>query len=145
MTGVLYLAHLRLRKRKNQGLNFTYIIKEKIYIESRVIEEMKNEDMASLIEKMRNAIGEDNSAKISEDLATIVKENTNQNAEIETQKSKITQLETDKTELLKTNGSLLQQITVPAKDEKEENDKKKEDENKVSIDDIFDEKGNFKD
>ena len=105
---------------------------------------MKNEDMASLIEKMRNAIGEDNSAKISEDLATIVKENTSQNAEIETQKSKITQLETDKTELLKTNGSLLQQITVPAKDEKEEDEKKKE-ENKVSIDDIFDEKGNFKD
>lgn len=144
MTVVLCLPHHYLRKRKNQGLNFTYIIKEKIYIEGKVIEEMKNEDMASLIEKMRNAIGEDNSAKISEDLATIVKENTSQNAEIETQKSKITQLETDKTELLKTNGSLLQQITVPAKDEKEEDEKKKE-ENKVSIDDIFDEKGNFKD
>ena len=105
---------------------------------------MEENEMNTLIEEMRNAIGEDNSAKISEQLVKIVNANNSQNSKIATLETEKTKLENDKTELLKTNGSLLQQITVPKKDIENKN-QEKEDNEKLSIDDIFDEKGNFKD
>lgn len=104
---------------------------------------MKQEDFEKLQNNMKEKLGKDNFAKISDDMATLMTENNSMNKQIDDGKSEITKLKEDKSNLIETNGNLMQKISVgfqepvPLPNEKKE---KKE----IVLKDCFDEKGNFK-
>lgn len=103
---------------------------------------MSYEELETLTNGMRERLGEENSALVSEDLLNVLssyKASLDKIAELEEENNK---LKADKEELLKTNGKLFQKIGF----EKEEEAEKIEDEvDEVSteeiIEELIDEKG----
>ena len=104
---------------------------------------MTYEDLETLTSEIRERLGEESSALISEDLLNILsnyKSNLDKIVELETENEK---LKADKEELLKTNGKLFQKIGFEkekeAEDVKEENEEEKSTEE--IIEELIDEKG----
>lgn len=102
---------------------------------------MTNETFNNKINDIKEKIGEENSATISDILSELLTENSVMNETINNQKNELEKKEQEKAELLKTNGRLVQQVTATVL---EKSSKKPEEEQKeYSKDEIFDKKGNF--
>lgn len=106
---------------------------------------MKNEDYKKFVENMQNKLGKENSAIISDDLATLISDNISMNEEISKRDSKIKEQNELNNKLVSANSSLLQQVgTSSFEEEKPTRKESKEDtEEKISWEDCFDKKGNF--
>lgn len=104
---------------------------------------MKNEDISKLTQKIQEKIGQENSALISEELATLISDTANVNSQIEKQSSEIETLKSDKEKLLDVNSKLFLQVSQ-GYDESLIEDKKAEEKKPFSFKSCFDEKGNFK-
>lgn len=104
---------------------------------------MEEEKINNLINSIKSKIGEESSALISDDLASLISSNATVVESIKNKDKEIGNLKNQNHNLVLANGNLLQQVSfVPKKDEKE--DEKEEENKKITFDDIFDEKGNFK-
>lgn len=104
---------------------------------------MKNEDITKLTQKIQEKIGQENSALISEELATLISDTANVNSQMEKQSSEIETLKSDKEKLLDVNSKLFLQVSQ-GYDESLIEDKKAEEKKPFSFKSCFDEKGNFK-
>lgn len=102
---------------------------------------MKNEDMENISNKIKEKLGDETSAIISEELVQIITDNTNRNKDLESQNHQIEKLKSEKNELIETNGKLFQQVTMAPEDKP--NNQKIEEPKKFSFKSVFDEKGNF--
>lgn len=104
---------------------------------------MNNKDFNNIINNIQEKIGEETTSLIADDLATLTTDNLTMNNEIENQNKKITKLETDKENLIQTNGNLLQQV-VMGQEEKPKIQDEEEKPKKFNFYSAFDEKGKFK-
>lgn len=103
---------------------------------------MKLEDFENLTNSIKDKLGEENSAKIADDLAKLITDNNQMNKTLESKDNEITKLKEDKDLLQQTNMNLLQQIPMG-----EESKPSVPEDNKPKFIDFregFDEKGNFK-
>lgn len=103
---------------------------------------MTYEKLESLMNGMRERLGEENSALVSEDLLNVLssyKANLEKIAELTSENEK---LKADKEELLKTNGKLFQKIGFEKEEEAEEvADESEEVSTEEIIEELIDEKG----
>ena len=102
---------------------------------------MKQEEFEKLQNNMKEKLGDSNFALISDDIATLMSENNSMNTQLNERDTKITKLEQDKSNLIETNGNLMQKISfgfeepiIPTTEKKKEI---------KGINDAFDENGNF--
>lgn len=103
---------------------------------------MKQEDFEKLQNNMKEKLGETNFALISDDVATLMSENNSMNTQISERDTTIKKLNQDKSNLIETNGNLMQKISVGFEEPTEP--QKKAEPKKIDIRDCFDERGNFK-
>lgn len=103
---------------------------------------MSYEELETLTNGMRERLGEENSALVSEDLLNVLssyKASLDKIAELEAENNK---LKADKEELLKTNGKLFQKIGFEKEEEAEEiKDEAEEVSTEEIIEELIDEKG----
>lgn len=100
------------------------------------------EELETLINKIKDGLDDTASALVSEDLLTIISNYTLALDNIAELNDKLDKVMADKEELLKANGKLFQKIGF---DEPKNNDVKTEEkEDEIKIEDIIDEKGDFK-
>ena len=94
---------------------------------------------------MQNKLGKENSAIISDDLATLISDNISMNGEITKRDSTIREQNELNQKLVSANSSLLQQVGTSSFEEEKPKRKesKEETEEKISWEDCFDKKGNF--
>ena len=107
---------------------------------------MQTEDFNKLINGVREKLGEENTSLIADDLAILLSDNTQVNTELENKDNEISKLQTDKENLIKVNGNLLQQVTDGKEEDVFNINNEKEKENKkepFSFKKQFDEFGNF--
>ena len=105
---------------------------------------MEQEELNNVINSINEKIGEDLSAQIADDIAKIVTANTTTLDTISNKDKEIEKLNTEKQNLIMANGNLLQQVSfLPKKDDKKDENDKNDDE-KIKLSELFDEKGNFK-
>lgn len=105
---------------------------------------MEQEELNNVINSINEKIGEDLSAQIADDIAKIVTANTTTLDAISNKDKEIEKLNTEKQNLIMANGNLLQQVSfLPKKDDKKDENDKNDDE-KIKLSELFDEKGNFK-
>ena len=105
---------------------------------------MEQEELNNVINSINEKIGEDLSAQIADDIAKIVTANTTTLDTISNKDKEIEKLNTEKQNLIMANGNLLQQVSfLPKKDDKKDENNKNDDE-KIKLSELFDEKGNFK-
>ena len=95
---------------------------------------MTYEELETLVNSIREKIGEDASALISEDLLNIVSNYKLGIDEVEKLTGEVNTLKSEKDELLKVNGRLFQKVGFEKDEVKDE-----------IIDDLIDEKGEIKD
>lgn len=100
---------------------------------------LSKEEFSNKIDSVREKIGEEASAMVSEDLLATLAEYNNTFDEYEKVLEENGKLKEDKEELLKVNGKLYQKIGFEDKEEKEE--KEDDDEEKIEISDVINEKG----
>lgn len=106
---------------------------------------MENDKMQELIQGIQNKLGEQNAGLIADDLGIISTANTTLNNTISEKDAEIEKIKNENTTLLKANGNLLQQVTFSNNfNNSSNNNNNPENDKKISFDDIFDEKGNFK-
>lgn len=104
---------------------------------------MTQEDFEKIQNNIREKLGDENMALISDDITTLMTNNSNQNSEISSKDNTIKKLQDDKNNLIQTNGNLMQKISMGF--EEDFTISKNKEENKTySIKDSLDEKGNFK-
>lgn len=100
------------------------------------------EELETLINKIKDGLDDTASALVSEDLLTIISNYTLALDSIAELNDKLDKVMADKEELLKANGRLFQKIGF---DEPKNDDVKTEEkEDEIKIEDIIDEKGDFK-
>ena len=104
---------------------------------------MTYEELENAMNNLREKLGEESSALVSEDLLSILSSYKNLTDEIKEHEEEIENLKNAKDELLKINGKLFQKIGFEKEEEKEEKDEEK-DEEIIDVDDIIDEKGDVK-
>lgn len=102
---------------------------------------MDNEELTKITDSIKEKIGEDLTSTIADDLGLLITHNNKVLKDIEEKDKKITKLEDEKEKLVVANGNLLQQIPMG-----EEKTKKEKEESKptFNLNDMFDERGNFK-
>ena len=103
---------------------------------------MKNEDFKNFVGKMQEKLGKENSAIISDDLATLISDNITMNEEITKRDNSIKEKDALNNKLVSANSSLLQQVGTPSVQAKVLNNNVTEEteEKKISWDDCFDKK-----
>lgn len=102
---------------------------------------MNQEEFNNLTNSLKEKLGDENTALISDELASIINNSNSMYQTIRNNEDTITKIKKEKEDLISTNGKLLQQIPVGfEKEEKEEKEEKKN----VSFKDFFDENGKFK-
>ena len=106
---------------------------------------MKNEDYKKFVENMQSKLGKENSAIISDDLATLISDNITMNEEITKRDNEIKEKNELNQKLVSANSSLLQQVGTSSFEEEKPTIKgsKEDTEEKISWEDCFDKKGNF--
>ena len=105
---------------------------------------MEQEELNNVINSIKEKIGEDLSGQIADDIAKIVTANTTANETISNKDKEIEKLNTEKTNLVVANGNLLQQVSFLPKKEDKKDENEKDDDKKIKLSELFDEKGNFK-
>lgn len=101
------------------------------------------EELETLVNGIKDKMDETSSALASEDFLSVISNYTLALDTINELNEKLDKITQDKEELLKANGKLFQKIGFDKEEEKEET--KKDDEDEIKIEDIIDEKGDFKD
>lgn len=101
---------------------------------------LTKEEFEGLITSIKDKLDETTQALISDDLVGVLSSYSNALDEIASLGEKIVGLETDKEELLKVNGRLFQKVGFD-KEEVEEKIDEVEDEEKLEIEDVINEKG----
>lgn len=107
---------------------------------------MKTEEHNKLINGIKEKLGEEETSKIADDLALLISDNTQVNNELKNKDNEIDKLKTDKENLIKVNGNLLQQVTDGKEEDVFNINNEKEKENKkepFSFKAQFDENGEF--
>ena len=107
---------------------------------------MKNEDFKNFVGKMQEKLGKENSAIISDDLATLISDNITMNEEISKRDNSIKEKDDLNKKLVSANSSLLQQVGTASSEDSPIPKKKITEEvteEKISWEDCFDKKGNF--
>lgn len=102
---------------------------------------MKKEEMDNLTKSMQKKLGKEKAGLIADDIAKIILNNENMNRELKEKDTEIERINGEKETLYMANGNLLQQVAMGEDNKKEEKEDKKQ---KISLNDAFDEKGNFK-
>lgn len=102
---------------------------------------MNNKEFQNLTNSVSEKLGKENSAKIADDLGTMISDNAEMNKVIQSKDKEIEKLQKTNEMLTQANGQLLQQVAMgfeePKKEEKEEEKKP------FNFHSVFDEKGNF--
>lgn len=101
---------------------------------------LTKEEFEGLITSIKDKLDETTQALISDDLVGVLSSYSNALDEIASLGEKIVGLETDKEELLKVNGRLFQKVGFD-KEEVEEKIDEVEEEEKLEIEDVINEKG----
>lgn len=103
---------------------------------------MNSEDLNTFFDSIKEKLGEENSALISDDLANLYTKNTEVFNTMGNKDKEIERLNNLNQKLVSANGSLLQQVSVGI----ERNTHEEDETPKKSFDfrDAFDEKGHFK-
>lgn len=107
---------------------------------------MKTDEHNKLINGIKEKLGEEETSKIADDLALLISDNTQVNNELKNKDNEISKLQTDKENLIKVNGNLLQQVTDGKEEDVFNINNEKEKENKkepFSFKAQFDENGEF--
>jgi len=107
---------------------------------------MKKEEMEQLTNGIQEKLGKEASALIADDLGKLITDNTLMNSEITKRDEKITKLQTDKENLIMTNGNLLQQVAMGKDDDNKiynKNQKEEKEEKPFDYSKIFDENRKF--
>lgn len=103
---------------------------------------MKQEDFENVQKNISEKLGAENFALISDEIATLMSDNNNMNTQITNSNNKIQKLEQEKSNLIETNGNLMQKISVgfeePMKPRTQEQEAPK-----PKLSDAFDSKGRF--
>lgn len=105
---------------------------------------MNSEELNTFLDSMKEKLGEENSALISDDLGNLITKNTEVYNMMGNKDKEIANLKSLNEKLVSANGSLLQQVSAGF--EKNPHDIDEEDTPKKSFNfmDAFDEKGHFK-
>ena len=108
---------------------------------------MSYEELETLVNAIREKIGEDASAMVSEDLLNIVSNYKLGIDEVERLTGEVDSLKVEKDELLKVNGKLFQKVGFEKEVVEDEIIEKHEDEKTADeiIEDLIDERGEIKD
>lgn len=102
---------------------------------------LTKEEFEGLITSIKDKLDETTQALISDDLVGVLSSYSNALDEIASLGEKIVGLETDKEELLKVNGRLFQKVGFDKEEVEEKIDEVGEEEEKLEIEDVIDEKG----
>ena len=105
---------------------------------------MEQDELNNVINSIKEKIGEDLSGQIADDIAKIVTANTTTLDTISNKDKEIEKLNTEKQNLIMANGNLLQQVSFLPKKEDKKDENEKDDDKKIKLSELFDEKGNFK-
>lgn len=108
---------------------------------------MTNEEYQKRLNKIKETVGEDSYAQINDTLIELQEDNTNLNNTIEEKEKNYKDLNEKYKKVLETNGNLIQKISnnIANNNNNDYNEDGEQKEKKITIEDIFDEKGNFKD
>lgn len=108
---------------------------------------MTYEELETLVNAIREKLGEDASALISEDLLNIVSNYKLAIDEVDRLKGEVDGLKVEKDELLKVNGKLFQKVGFEKEEVEDEIIEKHEDEKTADeiIEDLIDERGEIRD
>lgn len=108
---------------------------------------MTNEEYQKRLNKIKETVGEDSYAQINDTLIELQEDNTNLNNTIDEKEKNYKDLNEKYKKVLETNGNLIQKISnnIANNNNNDYNEDGKQKEKKITIEDIFDEKGNFKD
>lgn len=108
---------------------------------------MTYEELETLVNAIREKLGEDASALISEDLLNIVSNYKLAIDEVDRLKGEVDGLKVEKDELLKVNGKLFQKVGFEKEEVADEIEEKHEDEKTADeiIEDLIDERGEIRD
>ena len=104
---------------------------------------MKNEELEVITNSIKETLGEESTALIADSLGLLMSENTRVYNSIIDKDKKIAQLEEKNNRLVNANANLLQRVPISNSDNKEIV-KQEEPKKRLSLEDCFDEKGNFK-
>lgn len=101
-------------------------------------------DLEKITKNIQKKLGKENSAMITDDLASIITIKSNYEKQLKENEEEISQIKQDKEVLIQANGNLLQQVTMGAEPKKEEvKEEKKESAKNFNFSAMFDSKGNF--
>lgn len=108
---------------------------------------MTNDEYIKRLNKIKETVGEDSYAQINDTLLELQEDNTNLNNTIEEKEKNYKDLNEKYKKVLETNGNLIQKISnnIANNNNNDYNNDEEQKEKKITIEDIFDEKGNFKD
>jgi hypothetical protein len=105
------------------------------------VKEMKFEDIQKSIQEK---LGEENVAIISDDIASLISYNKNQEELIKSKDSEIEKLKSNNEKLIISNGNLLKKVPMARDDSFDEDVKIQDNKKEFSYKSMFDEKGNLK-
>lgn len=107
---------------------------------------MTNEEYIKRLNKIKETVGEDNYAQINDTLIELQEDNTSLNNTINEKDKNYNDLNEKYKKVLETNGNLIQKISnnIANTSNNDYNDNNNPNDKKITLDDIFDEKGNFK-
>lgn len=108
---------------------------------------MTNDEYIKRLNKIKETVGEDSYAQINDTLLELQEDNTNLNNTIEEKEKNYNDLNEKYKKVLETNGNLIQKISnnIANNSNNDYNDDNESKNKKITLEDIFDEKGNFKD
>lgn len=102
---------------------------------------MDEKQLTKISNSIKKKIGEENFAKISDDMGTLITGNASNLEELKKREEQITELKETNQQLITANGNLLKQ--VPMGSEEPENSEKESKPAKIDLRDAFDKNGNF--
>ena len=104
---------------------------------------MNSEEIEKMISSIREKLGEENSALISDDLGLLISSNNNTINQINSLNNDVKTLREKNDNLVSANGKLLQQVPIAKIDDESQKDPEPK-HNSFSLNDVFDEFGRFK-
>lgn len=102
---------------------------------------VNKEEFENIVNAVREKLDDTSSALISEELLATISAFNNSVDEFEDLKLENEKLKEDKEELLKVNGKLYQKIGFDKTEEEKVEEEKDDEEEKITIEDVIDEKG----
>ena len=103
-----------------------------------------NTNLEDITKSIQKKLGKEDSAKIADDLATIITIKSNYDKQNKENNETIEKLKGEKETLIQANGSLLQQVSMGKEEDINPNKEKEEPKKPFDFRSAFDEKGNFK-